>query len=113
MVAKKKYDECFRDKDDCELEHDSSNVHSRPMSLQLHAGNERGNSNGGNLDKSENINEIWESNSGRMVFNFKDKTLNLGNMQATSYKHNKMVYLPSPESPGKEIAHEFRKREMN
>ena len=47
-----------------------------------------------------------------MVYDLKSKTLNLANMTAPSYKHNKEVFLPNPEEPSKETSHEFRKREM-
>ena len=47
-----------------------------------------------------------------MVYNHKDKVLNLANIQACSYKHNKDIFLLNPESPKKETAHEFRKQEM-
>ena len=118
MVSKKKYDDCFQDqdqgKDDYEFDQSEGIGHGQQKSDQLmNAESSRVNTSFDKSNDSENIDELWEINAGRMVYNYKDRTLNLGNMQATSYKHNKTVFLPSPESPSKEIAHEFRKREMN
>ena len=47
-----------------------------------------------------------------MVYNIKSKVLDLGNMQASSYKHNKMIHMPEPESNDLETLHEFRRTEM-
>ena len=47
-----------------------------------------------------------------MVYNLKTKSFDFGNLRATSYKHNKQVFLPEPESADKETNHEFRKSEM-
>ena len=46
-----------------------------------------------------------------MVYNFKNKSLNLGNLKATDYKHNKHFYMPDPESPETKGLHEFRRSE--
>ena len=37
---------------------------------------------------------LWEENSTQMVYNLKSKTLDLGNLRATSYPHNKEIFMP-------------------
>ena len=106
MIAKKKYDSLFED--DCQNEN-GANEHRSNEQLTV--------KNGGSLNfKDTNLKQstvmVWEENSGKMLYDMKSKTLNLANMQATAYKHNKEVFLPNPESPSKETSHEFRKREM-
>ena len=55
---------------------------------------------------------LWEANAGSMVFNLKTKSLDLGNLRATSYKHNKVTYMPKASDFKREIGHERRKDEM-
>ena len=47
-----------------------------------------------------------------MVYNLKEKTLDLGNLKATNYKYNKEVYLPKAETPELETLHEYRRTEF-
>ena len=110
MVAKKKYDSMFRSEDDCESHTDSGKTSGSESEQLCSDEHKELNFNGKKSEKSKDV--IWEENSNRMLYNLKTKTLNLANMQATSYKHNKEVFLPKPESPKKETSHEFRKREM-
>ena len=114
MVAKKKYDTMFNGEDDCSNTTDHS-IEQPQVQLSCNQLNESGReSNRVKIDKiAKESNILWEENVGRMVYDYKSKTLNLANMSAPTYKHNKEVFLPSPESPAKETSHEFRKREMS
>ena len=59
------------------------------------------------------IDQIWEENAGKMVYNIKSKTLDFGNLSAPKYKYNKDIFMPDPESPQVEVLHELRRTEMN
>ena len=110
MVAKKKYDSHFRMEDDCLDTQTAATINQQSES------NEQLRSDlGENFKLNDTNNEKidpWVENESKMTYNLKDKTLNLANLQACAYKHNKEIFLPNPESPNKETAHEFRKREM-
>ena len=54
---------------------------------------------------------LWEEESGRMIYNYKNKALNMGNLKATDYKHNKQLHMPDPESSDIETLHQFRRTE--
>ena len=47
-----------------------------------------------------------------MIYSRKEKVLDMGKMKATSYKFNKYVHLPRPETTIREAVHEIRKNEM-
>ena len=46
-----------------------------------------------------------------MVYNYKNRALNLGILKATDYKHNKHINMPEPESLDIETLHQFRRTE--
>ena len=48
-----------------------------------------------------------------MLYDYKTKSINLGNLKATDYKYNKMLYMPDPDSSDKENLHQFRRTECN
>ena len=107
MVAKKKINSAFKDKDDFS---DSSNqAISRLTSEVTQNENMQGR---GNINIDQIDNERWEEQSSKMVYNLKSKVFDLGNLQASKYKHNKMIFMPSPESADSEMTHEVRKSEM-
>ena len=48
-----------------------------------------------------------------MTFNVQTKSLDLGNLQATAYKHNKTTYLPQDSEPTEvESSHQTRRTEL-
>ena len=115
-IVKDKYNRRFNSKDDCSDEDLSSETNVRGIRAAQLSDSSEVNSNSNRL-KSENdikskVNELWEESSGSMVYNLKDKTLDLGNLKATNYKYNKTVGLPDPDSPEIETLHEFRRTEF-
>ena len=64
-------------------------------------------------DKDLERDMLWEEQSGKMVYDFKTRSHNLGNLKATDYKYNKMLYMPDPDSSDKENLHQFRRSECN
>ena len=113
MVAKKKYDSQFKmeddNTDDSQNETDPSRRYPQSNDNQLETDlGEKIN----NFSKLDKMGILWEENASKMVYNHRDKVLNLANFQACSYKHNKDIFLPNPESPKKETANEFHKQEM-
>ena len=117
MVVKKKFDRCFED-----MEDDSPTNPTNSAAVQLPpkqlADQVFGAKNVGDEvklsknDKNDKLENDWEENCGSMPYNFRSKTLDLGNLRATSYKYNKDICLPSNESPQFESAHEFRRNEL-
>ena len=107
MVAKKKFNSAFKDKDDF-------SEPSNPADSRLTSGGNQNESvqGRGNINVENINNERWEEQSSKMVYNLKSKVFDLGNLQASKYKHNKMIYMPSPESAESEMTHEVRKSEM-
>ena len=101
MIAKNKYDSIFNDiEDDCAIrqtvggsEISASDRQTKPSAdtskINFESFIDAGKS-------GENVNEIWEQNCGRMVYNIESKSFNFGNMQATAYKHNRDVFMPPP-----------------
>ena len=114
MVAKKKFDTLFKEsKDDCaETALDTQNTQNQPSDLPP---NHRKSLQGSGDSKSElisNNDSLWESCSGKMVYNMKNKSLDFGNLSAPKYKYNKRICMPDPESPELEVCHEVRRTEM-
>ena len=113
MIAKKNLDTSFN-KDD--LKKDELGKMSAPHADQHLCENsgksDMGKINNSKLSKANNSNILWEEQANNMVYNIKDKSFNFGNLRATSYKHNKNVFLPQPESSDIEKNHEYRKSEM-
>ena len=48
-----------------------------------------------------------------MVFSCASKRLDLGNLKATAYKHNKEIFLPKNVKPDLELAHETHRCELS
>ena len=116
MVAKNKFNSWFSNKGDisaANLDEDLGNGH--PNHLTKTSDQLRGNQNVPNRVKSNGVvsnDELWEENSGSMVFNYKTKSLDFGNLTAPKYKYNKTIGMPNPESCEKETFHEIRRNEM-
>ena len=116
-VVKQKYNNLFTDKDDCS-DSDVTGMRIDPGTCARTA--VRDSESKSDKIKSEinewevNCDRIWEESSGSrsMIYNIKDKKLDLGNLRATNYKYNKSVYLPEAEKPDKETLHQFRRTEM-
>ena len=114
MVAKNKYDDLFAErKDDCSTTETSENLASSSQAKQtadaskIHFDSSlEGNSNG------KSLNVLWEENCGRMIYNIETKSFDFGNQQATTYKHNRDIFMPPPQSSDKETCHEIRRNEM-
>jgi len=114
MVVKQKYNNCFKD-----LEDDPSNCSGVSASVQTpkqHTAvkvfsSEKYKESGGNGNLS-NFESKWVETSSKMPYDIRSKTLDMGNMQATSYKYNKDLNLPSNESVELETAHESRRVEL-
>ena len=116
-VVKQKYETMFSNKDDCldqsctkETESPGNRTSNKVRGV-IETGSETNVFKSETNKLSEICDRLWEESSGGMVYNIKDKTLDLGNMKATSYKYNKMVCMPDPESPEVETAHQFRRTE--
>ena len=113
MIVKQKYDNCFRVSD---LEDDYPAVHAASASVQNQFQNTAAaevceSSSKGKVD-SNKFDVLWEENCGKMPYDYRTKTINLGNMQATAYKYNKDVCLPPNESPAIESTHESCRVEL-
>ena len=117
MVAKSKFDEMFNGKED-DLSMSQNNVSDSPLpklpeNSPPNDGSSRESVGGNGSNKEVKSNDIiWEETASKMPYNFKTKTLSLGNLQAPAYKYNKEIFLPDVQSPDKEISHQIRKSEM-
>ena len=113
MIAKKKLDTAFN-KDDLKMDElgKVSAPHADQQLCENSGKSDMGKINNSKLSKANNSNILWEEQANNMVYNIKDKSFNFGNLRATSYKHNKNVFLPQPESSDIEKNHEYRKSEM-
>ena len=60
----------------------------------------------------KDFNIKWEENICNLPYDCREKVLDMGNLRATQYKHNKMICLPQPEKPERESGHEARRNEM-
>ena len=115
MVAKQKYENAFNEDDLSDPEADMS----QPAALNRQTNREpaamkRTDSEMNVSEKCGVRNEFnlkWEENICNMPYNNRDKVLDLGNLRATQYKHNKTIYLPQHEKPHVESAHEARRNE--
>ena len=104
LIAKEKYDSMFGDvedgKDDCsgvQVQQNLDDAADAQQTKPSHNPSKNTFETCNNLkDKREILNQLWEENSGRMVYNIDSKSFDYGNMQATSYAHNKDVYMPPP-----------------
>ena len=102
-IAKVKFNSRFKE-DDCS---EKETVQS-PAGLQLHASNQLNSEVTSN--SSLNVkDQLWEENSGRMVYNLKTKSLDFGNMRACSYKYNREICMPDADSPDVETLHQSRR----
>ena len=122
MVVKKKLDTAFNTEEDLSVQ--SLSEPSEPAVLPAQtksAENGRspadlksGTINGNKCsDRVGDVNLKWEENVGKMVFNMQSNSLDLGNLQATAYKHNKQIFLPQDsESSDVESAHQTRRVEL-
>ena len=113
LIVKQKYDNCFKVSD---LEDDSPAEHAASASVQNRSQTTAAakvfeNSNRVKVD-SNDFDVLWKENCGKMPYDYRTKTINLGNMQATAYKYHKDLYLPPNESPSIESAHEYRRIEL-
>ena len=91
MVAKCKYDRIFNDKDDCTIDSAANLQESEYPGTAVQTTSIQ-NGSGIIQSKSCNIDQIWDENAGKMIFNLKSNTLDLGNLQAPRYKHNKIIF---------------------
>ena len=102
MVAKEKFNDNFSEgKDDC-----SMNVlgEERGNGSATRTTNQTGQASKMLSDKeSKDWDLLWEENSTQMVYNLKDNTLDLGNLRATSYPHNKEIFMPPPKTQTKKL----------
>ena len=114
MIVKQKFDE--RSKDAHENKDDCSEKEKNGASLSSASTAAAGTSSKINLDSNgegvRDLNCLWEEQAGLMVYNSKSKSLNLGNLRATNYKHNKRLYLPNNSKVEHESSHETRRVEM-
>ena len=112
MVAKQKFDNAFNGSmGEDDLSEEPVTGKSPAPSEQTNGGLDA-KSLDGCEDKLKSFSVKWEENVCNMPFNVKDKTLDLGNLRATQYKHNKTICLPQPEKPNVETLHETRRNEM-
>ena len=107
MLFKQRFDEMDQGKDDCVTVSQQNQVASTAAESTV-----RTRLDNLNLNVKANESFAWEENAGNMVFNCKSKTLDLGNLRATSYKHNKVVYMPKSYNTERESIHANRKNEM-
>ena len=113
MVVKQKFSES---EDDCGYDCESNEA---PDNHAIHeisreGGGSKQNFNSQNDKYNEiEIDKVWEENAGSMVYNLKSKSLDLGNLRATDYKHNKLTYMPRNCKVDRESLHESRRVEMN
>ena len=112
MVTKKKYNSAFNEMEDDLTEEDTTASSTSADTNQTEISTKSRNNN--NIEKSNTSknDQIWEEQSGKMVYNSKLKSLDFGNFQASSYKYNKHVFMPKSESPEIETLHEVRRSEM-
>ena len=75
--------------DECSMEQHPSIVHSDQPPPQTTGID----TTYGGVDNE--FNSKWEEHAGKMIYNVQSNTLDLGNLQATQYKHNKHVFLLS------------------
>ena len=119
MVAKKKFDSAFKEsKDDCaatavDTQQVPQNTQNQPPSTAPNLGKSLQGSGENKSELISNTNNLWESYSGKMVYDMKSKSLDFGNLSAPKYKYNKRICMPDPESPELEVCHELRRTEMN
>ena len=110
MIVKKKYDNCFNEKeDDCREE---SSGQSTSHTIQSAVSEVNSADFSRVKEQNDKFNLKWEENCGKMTYNIRSKVLDMGNLQATAYKYNKQISLPSNESPELETAHEARRIEL-
>ena len=110
MIAKKKYDSVFNGVDDNEDDIPKvTGLHGSAVKPQNSAVCDGGNKSDLSL---KNVDQKWEENVGNMPYDCKSKMLDLGNLRASSYKYNKEIFLPQPETPDIETGHEIRRVEM-
>ena len=123
LVAKQKFNDKFNSKDDCTIDESNRNMNLpgtnalKPNQdqklLEQREGKIEFNNSSGNDFKSNGSNdELWEGSSGSMLYNLKSKSLDFGNLKATQYKHNKMIFMPEPDNDETELLHQLRKTEM-
>ena len=110
MIAKEKFNDTYDGKDDCGPT--VSDVRAQPEPVLTDQPSVRGTNSVNEVSDVNNIDMLWEANAGSMVFNLKTKQLDLGNLRATNYKHNKLTYMPKAGNIKREIGHERRKDEM-
>ena len=110
MIAKEKFNTQFKIEDDCsgKLREASSNLSSE----QLYDFGGTGIEVSNDCSDIKNLDMLWEEQSGNMVYNYKSKTFDLGNLRATNYKHNKITFMPKADKVDRESSHEFRRVEM-
>ena len=112
-IVKHKYNVKFNSKDDCfdkdlSCERNERGIRERTV---RNAGNKNLSLEKSETDIEGKFNELWAESSGGMIYNLKEKTLDLGNLKATNYKYNKSVGLPDADTPELETLHEFRRTE--
>ena len=110
MIVKQKYHRAFNEDDLSEL----SDYSKTPApDIGSNGANQtcQGAISSKNLGEHD-LNCKWQELSGQFVYNEVDKVINLGNMKATSYKHNKEVFAPQNESIDLESKHETRRVEL-
>ena len=107
MLFKQRFDEMDQGKDDC------LTVSQRDQeAFSAAESTNRTRLDNSNLNVKVNGSFAWEENVGNMVYNGKSRSLDLGNLKATNYKHNKVVYMPKNYNAEKESIHANRKNEM-
>ena len=125
MVAKKKYNDAFKDvEEDLSVHQPGIQTPDQPRNrtpdrnIQTNAscqskaefqvsGLDRNNSN---IDKDFNVR--WLEASSKMPFDELNKAIDLGNLPASRYKHNKEICLPNLQDAKLEAAHQTRRTEL-
>ena len=118
-IVKQKYDSLFSNKDDCSMSGNSSAETTKVPGIRTSVKVREMDSSNSNIyknnseisDLEKKSCDLWEEMSGSMVYNLKNKKLNLGNLKATNYKYNKYVNTPDPETTDIETKHQFRRTE--
>ena len=107
MLFKQRFDEMDQGKDDCltVTKQDGGAFPAAESAKSTRLENSH-------LNVKANESFAWEENAGSMVYNSKSKSFDLGNLRATNYKHNKLIYMPKNYDAERESSHTNRKNEM-
>ena len=110
MIVKRKFEQKFKTEEDLSVQ---SHVPPNTGSTEVPASNHvrRGSTQNERLD---DFKVKWEEHSSKMIYNVQSNSLDLGNLQATAYKHNKNIFLPQGSEPiDVESAHQTRRVELS